>query len=234
MSWVARGAGLEPGRFLRFGEVLLFVDARGGDRLQGIVVSDRRDPQRPLIVFASEGRMQLDPDGTLALALERGDIHVDEAGSGEERELRISFERFDYRLDVDELLGEMRTRAKEMSFGELRAAVARLRRDGPQADLRDPPIDHELDLQRRLSAPAAPLLFGLVGLPIGMRRTRGARAWGALWCAGVAFLYYGLQMFTAFLAEQGWLRAAAALWLPNAGFAALAAWLLLRARRVGA
>ena len=47
-SMVARGAGLEPGRFRRFGAVLVYVDARGGDRVQGIVVSDRRDPDRPL------------------------------------------------------------------------------------------------------------------------------------------------------------------------------------------
>jgi lipopolysaccharide export system permease protein len=236
MSWVARGAGVTPGQFLRFGEVLLYVDARGGDSLQGIVVSDRRDPERPLIVFARQGRMALEPDGSLALALEQGDIHIDESGKGDERDLRISFERFDYRLEVDELLGERRQRAKEMSWRDLVSTVTRLHngeRQAVRAELRDPPIDHELDIHRRLSAPAAPLLFGLVGLPIGMRRVRGGRSWGALWCAGIAFSYYGLQMFTTFLAEQGAIRAGAALWAPNFAFAALAAWLLARARRVG-
>jgi len=45
-----------------------------------------------------------------------------------------------------------------------------------------------------------------------MRRARGARAFGALWCAGIAFSYYGAQIFFASLAEQGWLSAAAARW----------------------
>jgi len=232
VSFVARGAGLEPGQFLRFGDVLLYVDGRGGDRLQGVVVSDRRDPERPLIVFASEGRMALEPDGSLALALEHGDIHIDASDGSDGRELRISFDRFDYRFDPGEMLGETRWRAKEMSFAELSDTVARLHKTVWRADLRDAPIDYEVDRQRRLAAPAAPVLFGLVGLPIGMRRTRGARAWGALWCAGLAFLYYGLQLFTTFLAERTWIGAPAALWLPNLGFALLAAVLLLRARRV--
>jgi lipopolysaccharide export system permease protein len=117
-----------------------------------------------------------------------------------------------------------------MSWRDLRAAVARAR-DGEQLGPKDEPIEYELDLQRRLAAPFAPALFGLIGLPIGMRRARGARAFGALWCAGIAFAYYGAQIFFESLAEQGWLSAAAARWIPVAAFAGLAAVLLMRARR---
>lgn len=234
-SLVARGAGLEPGRFQRFGDVLVYVDARGGDRLHGIVVSDRRDPERPLIVFASEGRLTLAEDGAeLTLALERGDIHLDQPGAREGRDVRISFERFDYALDLGAILGTVGfQRPREMSWQKLRYTVTRLRAGQASAKLREAPIEYELDLQRRLAIPAAPALFALVGLPIGMRRTRGARAFGALSCAGVAFLYYGSQTFFSFLATQGWLGATAAMWLPNLLFAALAAALLARARRLG-
>jgi lipopolysaccharide export system permease protein len=241
---VARGAGLQPGRFRRFGDVLVYVDARGGDRLQGIVVSDRRDPARPLIVFAREGRMALDESGSrLELALVDGDIHLDTAESEEERDVRISFERFDYTLDLQGLLGGPAfQRAKEMSWERLRALVTRLQshptqdawlKPPPGSTLKEAPIEYALDLHRRLAAPVAPALFGLVGLPIAMRRTRGARALGALWCAGLAFSYYALQTFFSFLATEGWLGPALALWLPNLCFAALAAVLLVRTRRVG-
>ncbi|HVH18075.1 MAG TPA: LptF/LptG family permease [Myxococcota bacterium] len=231
-SLIARGAGLQPGRFRHFGDVLVYVDGRGGDRLHGIVVSDRSDPERPLIVFASEGRLALDANGSVTLALERGDIHLDESEALGERDVRISFERFDYALDLAELLGDnAKQRPKEMSWSDLRAAVARARGSEPSPQLPDEPIEYELDLQRRLAAPLAPALFGLIGLPIGMRRARGARAFGALWCAGIAFSYYGAQIFFASLAEQGWLSAAAARWIPVASFAALAAVLLARSRR---
>ena len=74
------------------------------------------------------------------------------------------------------------------------------------------------------------MLFGLVGVPIGMRRKRGGRSWGALLCAGVAFSYYMLQSFCEFVAIRGWLPAGPATWVPNVVFAILAAWLLYRAR----
>ena len=234
-SLVARGAGLQPGRFRRFGEVLVYVDARGGDRLQGIVVSDRRDPERPLIVFAKQGLMRLDPSGTqLELALEQGDIHLDSPDQGEqERDVRISFERFDYTLDLQALLGGPKAqRAKEMSWERLRFMLERIASGDPMEHIQEEPIEYALDMHRRMAAPAAPALFGLVGLPIAMRRTRGARALGALWCAVLAFSYYALQTFFRFLATEAWLSAGVALWLPNLCFAALAVVLLLRARRV--
>ena len=231
-SLVARGAGLQPGRFRHFGDVLVYVDERGGDRLHGIVVSDRSDPERPLIVFASEGRLALDERGAVTLALERGDIHLDQSETLGSREVRISFERFDYTLDLAELLGDdVRRRPKELTWSDLRAAVARGRNGAERKDLREEPIAYELDLQRRLAAPLAPVLFGLIGLPIGMRRARGARAFGALWCAGIAFAYYGAQISFESLAEQGFLSAAAARWIPVAAFGVLAAVLLSRARR---
>jgi lipopolysaccharide export system permease protein len=232
-SLVSRGAGLEPGRFRRFGDVLVYVDGRGGDRLQGIVLSDRSDPERPVIIFASEGKMAVDAEGSITLALEQGDIHLDNAS---EREVRISFDRFDYALDLSELLGpDGRKRASEMPFHELRETVSQAAVDGIplHAGYADNPIEYELELHRRLAAPVAPALFGLLGLPIGMRRARGARAFGALWCAGVAFSYYGAHIFFESLAERGFLSAPVARWLPVAGFAALAFWLLARARRVG-
>jgi lipopolysaccharide export system permease protein len=235
-SLVARGAGLEPGRFQRFGDVLVYVDERGGDRLHGVVVSDRRDPERPLIVFAREGHLAVGPDGMeLLLALESGDIHLDTNGRPGERDVRIAFERFDYSLDLGALLGSSSVpRARDMSWSELRSTVAGLRAGSPPRRLRDEPIEYDLDLQRRLASPLAGTLFALVGLPIGMRRTRGARSLGALWCAVFAFLYYGLQTFCTFLATQGWIDAVVALWLPNAGFAGLAAVLLAQAGRAGA
>ena len=234
-SLLARGAGLEPGRFRRFGEVLVYVDGRGGDRLQGIVLSDRRDPERPLIVFASEGHLTLNEDGSaLELVLEQGDIHLDDPGSREGRDVRISFERFDYSLDLSTLLDSKGfQRPREMPWDKLLGTLWHLRAGTPDLKLRQEPIEYELEQQRRLAIPAAPALFALVGLPIAMRRTRGARAFGALSCAAVAFVYYGLQTFFTFLATQGWLGAAVAMWLPNLIFAALAAVLLTRASRVG-
>ena len=52
-----------------------------------------------------------------------------------------------------------------------------------------------------------------------------------LLCIGLVFAYYALLSFGTFLAEQGTLPAAVALWIPNLAFGAMAIPLLLRARR---
>ena len=88
----------------------------------------------------------------------------------------------------------------------------------------------QLELQRRLALPMAPMLFALVGVPLGLRRSRGARSWGALLCIAVVFGYYALLSLSQFLGGGGVLSPAIALWLPNAAFGALAAFLLYRAR----
>jgi lipopolysaccharide export LptBFGC system permease protein LptF len=71
----------------------------------------------------------------------------------------------------------------------------------------------------------------LVGVPLGLRRSRGARSWGALICVAIVFVYYALLSLAQFLAESLHVPAALALWLPNVVFGASAVPLLRRASR---
>ncbi|MDX1648267.1 MAG: LptF/LptG family permease, partial [Myxococcota bacterium] len=89
---------------------------------------------------------------------------------------------------------------------------------------------YEIQIHRRLALPLAPVLFALVGLPLGLQRSRGARSYGALLCAGLVFGYYTLLSMGVYLAEQNQLPAWFALWMPNVTFAVIAAILLSRAR----
>ncbi|HEY5656519.1 MAG TPA: LptF/LptG family permease [Myxococcota bacterium] len=228
-----RGAAIEPGRFTRIGERLLYVDERGTDGdLHGIVISDRSNLTRPLIIFAESGEMSLDEySGALKLRLRNGDIHVEPPEDAEALYQRISFATFDYEIDVAGFLAPRKDpRAREMSLDELRETIARIERGDLEGLREDIPTTYAVHLHRRFAAPLAPLLFALVGVPLGMRRQRGARSWGALLCALVAFGYYMLQSFCEFMAEQAWLPVVAAAWVPNLVFAGLAAWLLSRAR----
>jgi lipopolysaccharide export LptBFGC system permease protein LptF len=118
---------------------------------------------------------------------------------------------------------------------ELREVVARVEAGGPTYGLRESePKAYILHLHRRYAAPLSSTLFALVGVPLGMRRTRGARSFGVLLSAGVAFLYYAIQSLAEYLALSDWLAPAVAPWVPNLVFVALAALLLMRARHVQA
>jgi lipopolysaccharide export system permease protein len=246
----AEGKLSEPGEFRRVGERVLYVKRRGADdRLEGVLIADRSDPDRPLMIFAEDGRLAWDPErDELRLSLRNGDIHVDRgAGTvgaaaadpvrdrGPERYQRIAFRTFDYALEADQVLGVSLSayRPREMTTEQLREVIARAEAGDPLTELRrHDPVYYRLHLQRRLALPAAPVLFALVGVPLGLRRARGGRSRGILVCAVVAFGYYALLTIGQKLALEGAIPAAAALWLPNAAFGGIAWALLRRARRV--
>jgi lipopolysaccharide export system permease protein len=230
---LVRGASVEAGRFSTVGDRTLYVDERvGGNRLRGIVISDRTNPERPFLVFAESGEMRLDEQSAeLTLLLERGDVHIDLRRSEDDRYQRIGFERFEYKISVAEMMNPSQAlRAREMPLAELREVVDRIE-SGDLEPLRDAAPAYATNLQRRYALPAAPALFALVGVPLGMRRKRGARSYGVILCALLAFGYYALQSFCELLATEKGLPPRLAVWLPNLLFAAVGIGLLACARR---
>jgi len=231
----SRGGILESGKFRGVGERTVFVTERDRENnLRGVMISDRSDPERPFLVFAERGRFVFESETLIAhLQLENGDVHLDDESGDPNKHGRIAFQALDYSFDVGVLLSESRSKlkAREMTFRDLRALVQRFDRGESVEDPRvQQPITYRLELQRRLALPVAPLLFALVGVPLGLRRARGARSWGALLCIAVVFGYYTLLSLSQFLGGDGVIPPAAALWLPNLAFAGLAVFLLLRAR----
>jgi lipopolysaccharide export system permease protein len=238
-SVAARRAMLEPGRFEQVGERVLYVDRRlSDDRLEGVVIADRSHAERPVMIFAERGRLVWDDDRSeLHLRLHDGEIHFERDAERDTRDEaayeRISFARFDTSFPVAASSGLPfgRLRPSEMTMAELRAVAARARSGETLEDLREPnPIGYGLEIHRRFALPAAPVLFALVGVPLGLRRVRGARSRGVLVCALLGLVYYVILSFSQLLALASLLPAAVAVWTPNAAFGLVAAVLIGRAR----
>ena len=230
---LVRGASVEPGRFSTVGDRTLYVDEReGANRLRGVLISDRTDPKRPFLVFAEAGEMQLDEErAELRLLLERGDVHIQTQSDDQDRYQRVGFDRLEYKIDVAKLMDPISPpRPREMTLADLRATAARIAA-GSTEKLRDPPASYAVNLERRYALPAAPALFALVGVPLGMQRKRGARSYGVILCALLAFGYYALATFCESLANEKGFPPSLAAWLPNLAYAALGTVLLVRARR---
>ena len=236
-----RGQMLEPGRFRRLGERVVFVKSRESiNQLGGVVIADRSDPKRPFMIFAERGSFEVDDArGRLHFRLENGDIHLEPNGGGEGEDEgqgeyhRIAFATFDYAFDSHRLLSDdfSRLDPRQMSMGELREVLAHAEAGKPLTHVRvKEPVQYELQVHRRLALPLAPILLVLVAAPLGMRRRRGARAWSALLCGALAFAYYAILTLSMFVSRQGAVPPAVALWAPNVLFAGTAALLLRRAR----
>jgi lipopolysaccharide export system permease protein len=232
----ARGAILEPGKFRTIGSRVVYVEGRDRENnLTGVLVADRTNSERPFVVFAESGRFTLDSEHSeIRLELQRGDIHLEDGGGADARHRRIGFDELSYVIDAKALLDVegYETRPPEMSTRRLRRILRRVAAGESLDDLRErDPVLYELQIHRRFALPFAPLLFALVGVPLGLRRSRGGRSWGALLCVTIVFAYYALLSVAEFLVEQGGVPPALALWLPNVLFALGAIPLLRRASR---
>jgi lipopolysaccharide export system permease protein len=228
-----RGASVEPGHFNTVGDRTLYADEReGAHGLRGILISDRTDPKRPFLVFAESGEMRFDEQrAELQLSLERGDVHMDSRDGDGERYQRMGFDRLEYKIDVAHIMSPSQLRRpREMPLAELREVVDRIA-SGSDEELRDEKLAYATNLERRYALPAAPALFALVGVPLGMQRKRGARSYGVLLCAVLAFGYYALQSFCESLATEKGFPPRLAMWLPNLAYAVAGLALLVRARR---
>jgi LPS export ABC transporter permease LptF len=231
------GGMIEAGEFKRVGERVVYVRRRDdGNRLEGILISDRTDAERPLMIFAASGVFGWDAQrGEARFLLHDGDVHVEPGAKDPERYQRIAFEEFEYSFPVKSLL-ELETaqlRPKDMTMAELRSALAKLEAGEQVPHASRNPVEYRLQIHRRYALPATPVLFALVGAPLAMRRTRAGRSWGVLLCAGLVGGYYGLLTFSQYLALAGTIPAGLALWIPNALCAVAAGVLLARARRPG-
>src|SRR4030095_4204625 len=159
------------------------------------------------------------------------DVHIDSYETDGERYQRMGFDRLEYKIDVAHIVNPTQARrAREMPLAELREIVARIA-SGSAENLRDEPATYATHLERRYALPAAPALFALVGVPLGMQRKRGARSYGVILCAVLAFGYYALQSFCESLAIEEGFPPRLAMWLPNVAFAVVGLALLVHARR---
>lgn len=240
---VVRGGFIEPGKFRQVGDLMLFVqDVGSTNQLSGIVISDRTDADRPLMIFAEHGDLNWnDEKNQLEFQLRRGGIHVEPSrdtdnpldGSG--RYQRLSFQSFDYRVKEKLLFGESFSvlRPREMTIGQLSDVVAYAEAGGDLNHLRrNDPVKYQLQIQRRIALPFAPLLFAFIGGALGLTPRRGTRSWAAFLCTSLVFGYYSMLSIGEMLAVERVISPYIALWIPNVAFSVAAVFLLVRARRL--
>jgi lipopolysaccharide export system permease protein len=239
----ARGGVIRTGAFTRLdkqGARVLYVNRRSdGGRLEGVLLSDRTDPERSFTVLAASGAFRFDPaSATAHLELQNGDIHFEPEEIGSDRTQRIAFRRFDYAFDMSRLLslGPERLKPRDMTGAELAKVLAHFDAEGaPPPGAREERREaYAAQLERRRALAFSPLAFALLAVPLGLGLSRGARSLGALLCVAIAFGYYVLLNAGTAYATSGRLPVAFALWLPNLACALLAAPLWWRARRTEA
>ena len=174
-----------------------------------VFMADSRPGQPAATYLARQGRVVIDRDRrTLEMVLEDGSRHTADASGAYEV---FRFDELLLRLNPETvfpregpLLG-----AREMSIAQLRVRAAELEREGFD------PYSELFEIQKKFSIPVACLVFGLIGLALGVSNRRGGRLGSFVIGIGVIFAYYVLlwlgQSLVRGYVVPPWLAA----WMPN-------------------
>jgi LPS export ABC transporter permease LptG/LPS export ABC transporter permease LptF len=215
--------------FEDFPNLVLYVrdlppDGRGW---QDVFLADARKPSEPEVFLAERGHLVLDRDNRrVDLVLQRGARHRAPAGAPDKYEVQ-RFETMTLGLDPETVFprGGLQPGENEMTMPELRAEAAARVAAGAS------PHRPIMALHRKFSIPVACLVFGLLGLGLGVTTRKDGKQSSFAVAIGVIFVYYVLLYTSEALAKGQWIPAWLAMWVPNLVLGAAGLVLLLwRAR----
>jgi lipopolysaccharide export system permease protein len=198
-----------------------------GDQLGGILIADARDPNQRNTVLAQRGFLVGNEEThTITLRLLDGSIHT--FHPDDKSYHKTDFTTYDVSLNLAAALARFSQRekdAQEMTLGELRARIAERAAAGRSGRT------ELVELHRKFSLPFACLVFGLVGVPLGIQPVRAVRSRSFSVSLALIFAYYLLLTAGEAMAEKGTLPAFIALWIPNVVFMTVGIVLFVAAAR---
>lgn len=202
--------------------VIYVPESRQGERGHGIFIADQRTPDEPRIIVAAGYTILNDPlRNLIGLRLHDGTIHTRPEDA--EQYHRLSFSTYDIRLNLDQSL---------YAPVEERPTPDAIREQLDRTGWRDTGARRRLmEHYKDLAFPTASLIFGLLGVPLGIVSKRSGRIGGFAVGVLVVVVYYVLNVFCEFLVTTLILSPFAGAWLPNGLFLALTGALFHRVSR---
>ena len=198
-----------------FPRILIYVEEiiPPGNTAQGVLIVDNRDKSREDIILGKVARITTDEESnSLGLRLFDGSIYEREKSRPGFSQTRFNI--YDFKLDIDELVGPVRQREsgpKEMPLADLINSIE-------TKDIRSVNATAErMELHQRISFGFVPLIFCLLGVSLTLlpRTSRANRSWGFMLCLFWLMAYYALLSLGKALGDKNILNPIPALWLPN-------------------
>lgn len=200
-----------------FNNLVLYADNVDDRNLSmtGVFISDERAGNAPTVIVASKGRI-ISNEGaqTLTLRLNDGSLHRNPSSGVQESYQLINFKTYDISLNIGQEVPNESSRPKkpkELSTADLFELWNQsLSMEKPDKDTRKKLIE----LHRRFILPLAPIIFALIGVPLGIQSHRSGKGSGFTMALIVFLLFYMLQSIAETLAAGGKLPLAPLMWAP--------------------
>lgn len=206
------------------------VDNETG-RLRNVMVEDARDPEQPILVLASEGRLDTRAGGSLLLELGAGELHRARARLDDYAVATFTGARVQV-VAEEEISRKNRLRrpGETQTPAELWASASEATARGK--DVRDRFVEYH----RRYAHPFVMLALAVVGVAVAgspSGRRKGGRAVAFAWTLGSVVGYFVLGKIFATLGSRGTVPTWLAAWAPVLIVALLGVAILLRKRARG-
>lgn len=195
-----------------------------GKKMEGILIYDERDKEKVNTIFAREGFLVSDPKSQeVVLRLLSGDIHRFEPRTNIYQ--KIQFDIYDLRLELAKAFAAMgkKLREHEMSIDDIREKMEEKKSLGRDT------TPQEVELHKRYAIPFACLVFGLIGVALGVQPHRSGKSYGFVLSLLILLTYYISLTASEILAIRKTLPPFWAGWAPNLLFGVLGIYLLIRA-----
>jgi lipopolysaccharide export system permease protein len=194
-----------------------------GKRMQGIIIYDERDHEKLTTIFAREGLLANNPKSQeVLLKLFSGDIHRLEKQNRVYQ--KVKFDTYDLKLELSKAFTAIgkKLKDKEMSLDEIEEKIEQMRKRGQDT------TSLEVEAHKRYAFPFACIIFGLVGVPLGIQPRRSGRSYGFVFSIAIILAYYISITASEILAVRHAMPALLAGWAPNVLFACLGIYLLVK------
>jgi len=195
-----------------------------GKKMEGILIYDERNKDKVNTIFAKEGFLISDPSSQeVVLTLLNGDIHRFEPKTAAYQ--KIDFNAYDLKIELGKTLAAIERKLKEheMAIDEIKEKIAKMKKEGEDT------TSQEVELHKRYAIPFACIVFGLIGVPLGIQPRRSGKSYGFVFSILILLAYYVSLIALEMLAVKKTVPAFLAGWFPTFMFGSLGIYLLIKA-----
>ncbi len=216
MSRTQVASALREGAFNSgFYDLLLFaekIDAERG-RMSRVFIYDEREKNFPLVVVARDGAIQsllsqTSLGGQILLKLFNG--HTYQLDPVQKTSQVGAFREYELFLKIEEATGIHMSEPRVLPFGELRAHIAGTPKNTPRYN------DLQAEFWKRIGLSISPFVFCLLGIGLGVVRTRAVQSRGVILTLVTVAIYWQSLVYASSAVVEGRWGAAIGMQFPNA------------------
>ncbi len=208
-------SNLKQGTFTEgFFDLLIYADRvdSSTNSLSGVFIFDERDHKNSMAILSQTGQVislksRTDLGSKAILRLDRGSIH--RPNLLEKSYEKIDFDEYRLMLQVEAPEVDDIRHAKTIPSAVLLTLMKEF--EGNYERFRE----YAIEYWKRIALAFAPMIFGLLGVGLGVVRMRSVRSNAVFIAFAVVVVYWGLHIWSANAAEKQWIQPWLALQIPN-------------------